>query len=397
MIEESEARSRILAGVPESCAEVLPLAESLGRYAAGEMLAEVALPGFDNSAMDGYAVLAAEATAGASLQLAGEQPAGKDLGLVLGGGEAIRIFTGAPMPKGANAVVMQEDVDRDGDLVVIREASEVGEFVRFRGSDLCEGQRIIAKRDRISAQRIGLLASQGIGELSVGKLPSVGILTTGDELKVSGSELSAGEIFNSNGPMLAAMVRRIHPAIRVTAYHGADEEVALREVVGRALAECDVLVVAGGVSVGDRDLVKPVLESCGVEMDFWKVKLKPGKPFVFGRGDRTLVFGLPGNPVSAFVTFEVFVAPALRRWMGAREDEVLPVASEVELGAAVANRGDRPHYVRGTFEAATGKFFPIGMQQSHALNGLAQADGLLRMEAEESLEAGAVVRVFPVA
>ena len=199
--------------------------------------------------------------------------------------------------------------------------------------------------------------------------------------------------------MLAAMVRRSMPgAIEVTNFHSKDEIANLEATVTQAKSESDVLVVAGGVSVGDRDLVKEVLGRLGIETDFWRVRLKPGKPFLFGSGDDgTMVFGLPGNPVSAFVTFEVFVAPALRAWVGARGEDVLPRAVAAELGEDVANRGDRPHYLRGILSAGSGRFFPTGTQLSHALGALARADGLLRLGAGQKLQAGSKVSVFPVA
>jgi len=401
MIEEAEARDRILAAVPAPVPEAVALEAALGRYSMEEILAGVAIPAFDNSAMDGYAVRAEDATAGAELRVTGEQPAGACAGLVLGFGEAIRIFTGAPMPEGADAVVMQEDTERDGNLVrVIEAVAEPGEFVRRRGSDLCEGQRVLSVGDRLSAQRIGLLASQGIAELTVGQLPRVAVVSTGDELVAAGRELGDGQIYDSNGIMLASMAQRLIPGGgTVRRYHARDEMSDLRSVLARALEECEVLVIAGGVSVGDRDLVRPALAESGVETGFWKVRLKPGKPFLFGQGGagRKLVFGLPGNPVSAFVTFEVFVVPALRRWMGAREDEALPRPIRMELAEAVENPGDRPHYVRGILDWQGGRFSPTGMQQSHALNGLARADALLRLAAGESLAAGIEVSVFPVA
>jgi molybdopterin molybdotransferase len=278
---------------------------------------------------------------------------------------------------------------------------KVGEFVRRRGSDLCEGQRVLSAGDRLSAQRVGLLASQGMEDVAVGKLPRVGIVSTGDELIEPGHALGAGQIYNSNNVMLAMMVRRLIQGgeIPVRRYHSGDELEQLESTLKLALEQNDVVVIAGGVSVGDRDLVKPVLEGLGVETGFWRVRLKPGKPFLFGRDAAAgkLVFGLPGNPVSTFVTFEVFVAAALRRWMGAREDEVLPQPQRAQLGESVENCGDRPHYVRGMLNRQTGRFFPSGMQQSHALNGLAGADGLLRLEAGESLQAGAEIDFFPVA
>ena len=257
MIEEQVARERILQAVPEAVGEILPIAACLGRRSIASVSARVALPGFDNSAMDGYAVRAAEAVAGARLPVGGEQPAGRDLGIALGEGQAVRIFTGAPMPQGADAVVMQEDTEREGDSVVIVEAPEEGEFIRRRGSEVCEGQQLIRAGDLITAQRIGLLASQGIAELAVGGAPRVGVLSTGDELVEPGADLGPGEIYNSNRPMLAAMAARVAPgAMAVRGFHASDDLEVLRAVVAEALAESDVLVIGP-----DSDFLRYLKES----------------------------------------------------------------------------------------------------------------------------------------
>jgi molybdopterin molybdotransferase len=395
MIEELEARRRILAVTPLGGAETVALAEAVGRVVTEDFVGRVDLPGFDNSAMDGYAVKAAEASEGARLRLSGEQSAGRDLGLTLEVGAAIRIFTGAPMPSGADAVVMQEDVERTGDEIVVGEAAEPGEFVRRRGADVCVGQKLFRAGDRIGAARVALLASQGISEVAVAIAPRVAIVTTGDELRQPGAdvELEAGEIFNSNGAMLAALVGRFSGQVSGR-YHACDEAGELSGNLQAALDASDVVIVAGGVSVGERDLVKEELATLGVESGFWRVKVKPGKPFLFGRQGEKLVFGLPGNPVSAFTTFLLFVAPALRRWSGeALGDEIpLPVQAAV-AGEALKNRGDRPQYLRGRIDDE-GRFLPVGMQQSHAIFGLSRADAMTRLEAEQSVAVGEKLRAW---
>jgi len=398
MIEEFEARQRVLDSTPYGVLENVPLASACGRILAEPVIGRVDLPGFDNSAMDGYAVASAQAGKGAGLKVRGEQAAGRDLNLELGGGEAIRIFTGAPMPKGADAVVMQEDVERVGDEVIIGEAAVAGEFVRRRGADVCVGQKLMAAGDRIGAARVALLASQGISEVEVFALPRVAVVTTGDELRDAGEDvqLEAGEIFNSNGVMLAAMVERFG-AQSVTRRHAADEVGVLRSELKAAFEEADVVIVAGGVSVGERDLVKQELAALGVEAGFWRVKVKPGKPFLFGRrGEAQLVFGLPGNPVSAFTTFLLFVAPALEKWKGSDRsgDRGLPLTSIPAIaGELIKNRGDRPHYFRGRLDAK-GRFSPVGMQQSHAIFGMSRASAMLRVDAGATVEAGETVQVW---
>ncbi|MCF6313668.1 MAG: molybdopterin molybdotransferase MoeA, partial [Verrucomicrobiales bacterium] len=322
MIEESEARKKILeltaVGELEHCA----LAEALGRHAAVDVVAQVDLPSFDNSAMDGYALRYQDACeVGARLVVTGEQAAGADRALRVDEGEALRIFTGAPMPAGADAVIMQEDVrviELEGGVRQIEvgdAVDEVGEFVRRRGADVCVGQKIISAGENITPGRIGLLASQGVAELAVHALPRVAVVTTGDELIEPGTEMTAGHIFNSNGPMLAALVKSVL-GCEAQRFHARDEAEVLKATLQQALDENDVVLIAGGVSVGDHDLVKPMLNELGVEMDFWRVRIKPGKPFLFGRRGDTQVFGLPGNPVAAYTTFLLFVAAALRKRAG---------------------------------------------------------------------------------
>lgn len=389
MTSEADALAAVLAKVPVLPAENRPLVESLGHYAANELWAQWPLPAFDNSAMDGYAVQAASARIGARLRVVGEQPAGADLGQTVGAGEALRIFTGAPMPGGANAVVMQEDVTRSGDTIAINAGVQSGEFVRRQGSDLAVGQKILARGELIAAQNIGLLASQGLAAIAVGSRPRVAVVSTGDELARLGETPAPGQIFESNALMLEALVRGADAEV-ATVEHAPDALEALTATLRHGL-EKDVLIVSGGVSVGDRDFVRPSLGALGAEIELWRIALKPGKPFLFGRAGACAIFGLPGNPVSAFVTFLKFVRPALRKMMGAAAEHQGLRQVVARLESAVVNEGDRPHYLRG--QLRDGVFILTGRQESHALYGLSKANALLRLAPRENLAPGAEVVV----
>ncbi len=396
MLEEKEAKRRILDAASPGAVTWIPLELTLDQVLAQEITGSVDSPPFDNSSMDGYAVRAAECRTGDTLQVNEEiQAAGLDCGLILDAGEAIRIFTGAPMPRGADAVIMQEDVTREGDRITIVEGVVEGENIRRRGGDVCAGQKLLERGDVMSPARIALLASQGIPEVAVHGKPLVQVVTTGDELVEPGAPLLPGEIYNSNSPMLQAAVTRVGGI--AAASHAFDDPEELREVLGAALATADIVVIAGGVSVGEKDYVKEVLEELGVTTEFWRVKVKPGKPFLFGRHpDGTLVFGLPGNPVSAFVTFYVFVAPVIRRLLGDSPEDVAGGAGKVSvvLAEAVENTGDRPHYFRGRVES--GKLRLSGTQQSHAIFGLSRANCLLRLDPGEALAEGDTAAVISI-
>lgn len=382
MISEAEALAAILEKTGRGEAETLSLLEAVGRYAAAGVAASVSLPGFDNSAMDGFAVQSADSGPGRRLRIVGEQPAGLDLKLSVRSGEAVRIFTGAPIPSGADGVIMQEETRVDGDVVVLDCAVEPGEHIRRAGTEICRGQKIVAAGDLVTPGLAGLLASQGLGEVSVGRRPRVAILATGDELATAGATLMPGQIYESNGVMIAALAREVG-VLPIPLGIARDEAGSLRRSLEKGLSE-EVLIVTGGVSVGARDLVKDELRALGVEPALWRVAVKPGKPFLFGYRGGSLVFGLPGNPVSTFVTFSIFVRPALLKLMGARE--CAPEGLPVRLGETIHNPGDRPHYLRGRVER--GVFSPAGMQVSHALAGLSRSNALLRVEAGRTLRAG---------
>jgi len=387
MIGEEEALAKILKKIQPLPARRILLSDALDYFAADNYLARLPLPNFDNSAMDGYAVVASAPAQGARLRVIGEQPAGVDRQLRLVSGEAIRIFTGAPMPAGADAVVMQEDTTRDGKEIVMNVEVHPGDFVRRRGCDLAEGQKFLAKGERIRPATTALLASQGFAEVTVGGEVNVAIVSTGDELVKPGGKIRQGQIYESNSVLLQGLVQRCGAAVRSVEYSPDDRD-ALTETLKRGIQR-DVLIVSGGVSVGEHDLVQATLRSLGARIDVWRVAIKPGKPFLFGEAGGCAVFGLPGNPVSTFVTFLQFVRPAIMKMMGANDLD-LP-KTPVRLAVDLANEGDRTHYVRGRID--NGTFVPIGRQESHALFGLSQSNALLPVAVGELLKAGAIVDV----
>jgi molybdopterin molybdotransferase len=393
MISEREALDAILAAVPLPEVETVPLSGAVDRIAARDVFAALPLPGFDNSSMDGWAIHAANCgRTGESLRITGEQPAGADRGLTVRAGEAVRIFTGAPLPAGTGAVVMQEDAESDGSSVIIRVAAEHGEFIRRAGSDVCAGQLLLRRGDRLTPQRIGVLASQGRGEVECGRQPRAAIVCTGEELVAPGVPLPPGALYNSNGPMLDALLKSSSAADTVSVDTVRDDLDALADCFRSRLEQCDVLLIAGGVSVGDHDLVKPALQALGIAPQFWRVAVKPGKPLLFCTAGRRLIFGLPGNPVSAYVTALLFVLPALRRFAGATSAVAQPFHARAAAG--LSNKGDRTHYLRGCYDATAGTFSSVGSQESHALGGLSAANALARLEPGSSVAVGEDVQVL---
>jgi molybdopterin molybdotransferase len=387
MISEEEARRRISEKVSPLGERAVSLAGAIDCFAAQDYFARLPLPAFDNSAMDGYAVVASSCNKGGRLRMIGEQPAGPDRNLRVSGGEAVRIFTGAPVPQGANAIVMQEDVTRDGAYISLNVDVEAGDFVRWRGCDLAEGQMILTRGERIRPATVALLASQGFADVIVGGKATAAIISTGDELVMAGEELQAGQIYDSNSALLNALLQRCGVSA-TTVEHCRDDCESLGAAIERGIIN-HVLIISGGVSVGEHDLVKEALREFGAKIEIWRVKLKPGKPFLFGNIGECFVFGLPGNPVSAFVTFLQFVRPAILRMMGAMNLDLPQVPAR--LAICLTNDGDRPHYIRGKLEH--GKFTPTGRQESHALFGLSQANALLRVAAGQSLKADEIIHV----
>jgi molybdopterin molybdotransferase len=392
VITEDQALARILESVRSLPTRQVPLSEVREQFAARDVFARMALPVFDNSAMDGYAVVAGACAEGKPQRVIGEQPAGIDRGLRIVAGEAVRIFTGAPMPAGADAVVMQEEVRCEGLEIFLNGKVELGEFIRRRGCDLTEGQKILEAGTRLRPQTLALMASQGLAEIEVGGAVRATIVSTGDELVSPGGTLGAGQIFESNSVLLQALLKKCG-VLEVEILHCPDDASSIEAALRQGL-ERDVVIVIGGVSVGARDLVKPALNAVGAQTDLWRVLVKPGKPFLFGRAGQCSIFGLPGNPVSAFVTFLLFVRPAILRLMGAGDDWLLLPRTDATLTEELKNEGDRPHYVRG--QLAEGKFSIVGRQESHALYGLSRANALLRVPAGETFPSGATVPVLPL-
>ena len=387
MISEEEARKKVLANIGVRPSRSVLLSQALSCFAADDYFSSLPLPNFDNSAMDGYAVVASSCGLGKRLRVIGEQPAALDRQLRISAGEAVRIFTGGPMPAGADAVVMQEDVTREGSEIAVNIDVDPGEFVRRRGCDLAEGQKIVAKGEAIHPATIALLASQGFTQVSVGGKVDAAVISTGDELVRAGEEIKPGQIYESNSVLLQALLQRCNAAVK-SVRHCKDEAESLRKILEEAI-KYSVLIISGGVSVGEHDLVQPTLRSLGAKIDIWRVAIKPGKPFLFGRTGDCAVFGLPGNPVSAFVTFLCFVRPAILKMMGATNLNLPKVPAKLLVD--LRNESDRPHYVRGRFE--NGTFAPVGRQESHALFGLSQSNALLRLEVGEARTGGESVDI----
>jgi molybdopterin molybdotransferase len=395
LITISEARERVLAAIAPLGDEEVSIRGALGRVLAADVLAADDVPPFPCSAMDGYAVIAEDGEA--PLALTGESRAGAPSQLRLGAGEAIRISTGAAVPEGATAVVQQEHVDAEDSRIVLRVPVRAGENIRSPGEDMRAGARVLGAGTRLGAVELGAAVAAGRSTVGVVRQPRVSVLCTGDELRPPGADLGPGEIHNSNAPMLSALA----------AHAGAlcdepqllpDDRAATRTGLERALERSDVVLVTGGVSVGPHDHVKPALESLEVTEIFWGVALQPGKPTWFGARGEKLVFGLPGNPVSAVVTFSLFALPALVAMQ--RERHASRLEPEATLGAAVRQSPNREQAVRVRLQRDRGGpvAIPNGPQASHILSSLLDADALAMIPAGEGhLEAGSAVRLEELA
>jgi len=389
VISEEEARRKILETIQPLPERTVSLSGALDCFSGQDLVARLPMPGFDNSAMDGYAVVASSCRTGERLRVIGEQPAGVDRGIRVSPGETARIFTGAPMPAGADAVVMQEDITRDGDGIVLNVDVDAGDFVRRRGCDLTEGQKILSRGERIRAVTLALLASQGFSEVTIGGEVDVAIVSTGDELVKPGAKIKQGQIYESNSVLLQSLLQRCNATVR-SVENCPDDQHSLSEALKRGI-RYHVLIISGGVSVGEHDIVKSTLLSLGARIDIWRVSIKPGKPFLFGQAGGCAIFGLPGNPVSSFITFLQLVRPAVLKMMSASDVELDLTKVTAESDVDLHNEGERAYYLRGRLE--DGKFSTIGRQESHALFGLSQSNALLRLAPGESVNKGGAVEL----
>jgi len=376
LIEYSEAERLVLEHVSRLPAERMPLVVAQGLALAESLRARFDSPPFDNSAVDGYAVRSADAEAGRTFRVVDEAPAGRPATKSVGEGEAIKIFTGGVIPGGADAVVMVENTTGWSEEFELRKAASAGQNVRRGGEDVREGEVILKKGTEIGPPEIALAATQGYGELPVYRRPKVVVLSTGTELVEPGTrDLEPGEIYDSNSFAVISQSREVGAeARRVSA--ASDEAEVLLDAVKEALETADVVVTSGGVSVGEKDLVKGTMLELGVEQVFWGVKFKPGKPLFFGVRDDVRLFGLPGNPVSAMVCFELFVRPALVRMMG-REDRKRP-RIEVYFEEDVKNQFGRMHAMRVSLERTQRGWLArsVGAQGSGLVSSLTRADAL---------------------
>ena len=363
-----EARARVLAAVSPLEAEELLVADALGHVLAEDVVAAHDVPSFANSAMDGFAVRAG--AAGRRLRIVGESRAGAPATVVVGDGEAVRISTGAAMPDGADGIVPAEAAEDGGDTVRPIEDVVAGHHVRGPGEDLRARATVLRAGTTLGPAELGLAVEAGRATVSCTRLPRVAVLATGDELVAPGEPLSHGQLHNSNAVTLGALVQRAG-ALLESSDSVPDDAAATRAAIGRALDGTDVLLLTGGVSVGPHDHVKPALIDLGVEEVFWRVALRPGKPLWFGTRGSQLVFGLPGNPVSAVVTFLLFARPALALLQG-RDGP--PPRGRAVLGEAVPQQRFREECVR--VRLVDGRALPTGPQGSHQLSSMLGAEAL---------------------
>ena len=392
LIDADAAAALVLEHTPVLGMERVALAHCTGRVLAEDLVAQAPLPAFPSSAVDGYAVRAADA--GKQLRVAGESAAGRPFHGRLTPGSAVRILTGGVLPDGADCVVMVEDVEEKGELVMVPTSLQPRANFHTPGADLRAGEKVLARGEELGPAELGLAAALGLPRLGVFRRPRVALMSTGDELVEVGEKPEPGQIVDSNRWALLAALREAGADVKGIGI-GPDEPDALRRLVIDALRDVDVLVTSGGVSVGTHDLIKPLLESLGT-VHVGRVKLKPGKPFTFATlPDGKLAFGLPGFPVSSLVTFEVFVRPALRKMQGhARlQRPTLPV----RLGYDARATADRTEYQRVTLRREGKDFVAVstGSQSSSRLMSLAGAHALVRIPpGDQGINAGTIVEAI---
>lgn len=377
LLPVAEALARVLDGIAPTQPEAVPLEEAAGRVLAEDIAARVTQPPFDASAMDGYAVRAEDAaSAPRDLRVIGQAAAGHPFPGAVNAGEAVRIFTGAPLPAGTDAIVIQEDTRADGDTVTVLESAPQGNFVRPRGFDFAEGDTLIRAGRRLGARELTLAATMNAARPGVRRRPEVAILATGDELVPLGTTPGEGQIVSSIPHGLAAMIESAGGLARPLGI-ARDTRESLSEHLERARG-ADILVTIGGASVGEHDLVQDALTAAGMDLAFWKIAMRPGKPLMFGTLDRQRVIGVPGNPVSALVCARIFLVPMIERLLGLVDAP--SGETRVSLAEALPENGPRQHYMRATLsQGDSGQRFaaPVRSQDSSLLSPLAEAGCLI--------------------
>ncbi len=398
MISVEQARARILAALAPLAPEQVSLEAALGRVLAEDVAARLTQPPFSISAMDGYAVRARDvAKAPVALRVVGAAPAGAAFEGKIGKGEAVRIFTGGAVPDGADTIIIQENTDRGDETVTVREGAKPGTYIRGAGLDFKENDVLLREGKVLTARDIGLAAAMNRPWLAVRRKPRVAILATGDEVVMPGEPLGPGQFVSSNGVSLAAFI---------SANGGAPLDLGIArdnaesiQAKAEGARGTDLLVTTGGVSVGDHDLVPTALAQRGLEVDFWRVAMRPGKPLMFGRFGETPMLGLPGNPVSVLVCALLFLRPALATMLGVLEVETR--GTTALLGKDLGENGRREDYLRATLSRdGEGNLIavPFGLQDSSMLSTLARADCLIkRPPFVPPAKAGEPVEIIPLA
>ncbi len=385
MISVDAARARIVAAMHPTRAESISLAQGWGRVLAAPLLARLTQPPADISAMDGYALRAADGVAGAKLRVVGVAPAGHPFAGAVAPGEAVRLFTGSFVPPGADTVLMQENATAVDGVITLHEAARRGRHIRPMGQDFAAGDVLLGAGQRLSARDIGLAAAANQPWLHVHRRPVVAILATGDEISWPGEQVRPGGVVCSNAHALAALVASLGAQPVVLPIAG--DDMGAIAAGADAARGADLLVTTGGASVGDHDLVQPALAARGLTLDFWKIAMRPGKPLMFGRMAELPVLGLPGNPVSAYVCAVLFLRPAIERLSGLPGDA--PRLEPAILGAALPANDAREDYVRGSLRADARGWvvtaFPV--QDSGMLGTLARAGALIRRQPHQPAQA----------
>ncbi|MBI5173452.1 MAG: molybdopterin molybdotransferase MoeA [Candidatus Melainabacteria bacterium] len=385
--------------------ELVDLEESAFRVLAKPLTAPFDLPRFNNSAVDGFGVLVEDLSSDAEavLTLKSTIAAGDGHGhQTLKSGECIKILTGAPVPDWVEAVVMKEYCQEAAGTVTVKARVRIGENIRMTGEELEEGATVLEAGTLLSPPALGLAATAGAAQVTCFRQPRICIVSSGDELKEPGQALSSSQIYNSNSYAVEAALRGLYwRSENIERLHTVDEPQAVRDTLSKALQDCRVLLTLGGVSVGDRDFIKPILEEMGVRTVFWKIAIKPGKPVYFAvTAAGQLIFGLPGNPVSALITFHLFVKPALKILMGEKTPPPPLATLKARLTASLKKKAGRLDFVRARLQAdeeGNLSVTPTTGQDSHMLSGLASANALISFESHlEYLPEGATVTVMPL-